>query len=112
LLSTSRLTELLDEARRRYDRVVIDSPPITAVSDPLLLLPHVEGVIFVVHFGKIRREIVARAVRKLRDSGATLVGAVMNNISIEKHGYHYYPYRYSHYYRQGKSQESAELSRP
>lgn len=99
LLGSLRMRQLLAEASRKYDRIVIDSPPISAVSDPLILLPSVQGIVFVIHFSKVRRDIVARAVQKLREGRVPVLGAVLNNVDLEKHGYYYYPYRYSHYYR-------------
>jgi capsular exopolysaccharide synthesis family protein len=102
LLGCERMGELIAEACENYDRVIIDSPPVTAVSDPLVLLPHVQGVLYVVGFGKISREIVSRSMQKLRECGAPLVGVVMNNIDQELHGYYYYPYKYSYYHKKAK----------
>lgn len=102
LLASDRVRELIADACKQYDRVVIDSPPVTAVSDPLVLLPHVQGVIYVVGFDKIRREIVLRTMQKLRECGAPLVGVVMNNIDHELHGYYYYPHKYSYYHKKRK----------
>ena len=99
LLASDRVRELIASACKQYDRVIIDSPPVTAVSDPLVLLPHVQGVIYVIGFDKIRREIVLRTMQKLRECGAPLVGVVMNNIDQELHGYYYYPYKYSYYHK-------------
>jgi capsular exopolysaccharide synthesis family protein len=99
LLGSPRIRELIAEACEQYDRVIIDSPPVTAVSDPLVLLPYVQGVIYVIGFGKTRREIVSRTMQRLRECGAPLVGVVMNNIDQELHGYYYYPYKYSYYHK-------------
>ncbi len=99
LLASDRVRELIADACKQYDRVIIDSPPVTAVSDPLVLLPHVQGVIYVIGFDKVRREIVLRTMQKLRECGAPLVGVVMNNIDHELHGYYYYPQKYSYYHK-------------
>jgi len=99
LLGTEKVGQLIAEACRQYDRVIIDSPPVTAVSDPLLLLPHVRGVVYVIGFDRIRREIVSRSMQKLRDCGAPLVGAVMNDIALQLHGHYYYPCKYSYYHK-------------
>jgi polysaccharide biosynthesis transport protein len=107
LLGSDRIRELIAEACQQYDRVVIDSPPVTAVSDPLVLLPYVQGVIYVIGFGKIRREIVSRTMQRLRECGAPLVGVVMNNIDQELHGYYYYPYKYSYYHKKRKGNGAA-----
>ena len=111
LLGSSRLLKLLREAREQYDRIVIDSPPVTGVSDPLVLLPLVQGVIFVVGFGKIRREIVTRTMQRLRECEAPLLGVVLNNIDFQSHAHYYYPYRYSYYYQPKKQDLVGELRR-
>jgi capsular exopolysaccharide synthesis family protein len=99
LLGSSRLLRLLQEAGEQYQRIVIDSPPVTGVSDPLVLLPLAQGVIFVVGFGKIRREIVTRTMQRLRECEAPLLGIVLNNIDLQSHAHYYYPYRYSYNYQ-------------
>ena len=111
LLGSSRLLRLLQDAREQYHRIVIDSPPVTGVSDPLVLLPLVQGVIFVVGFGKIRREIVTRTTQRLRECEAPLLGIVLNNIDLQSHAHHYYPYRYSYYYQRKKSDLAEQLRR-
>lgn len=111
LLGSSRLLSLLREARGQYHRIVIDSPPVTGVSDPLVLLPLVQGVIFVVGFGKIRREIVTRTMQRLRECEAPLLGVVLNNIDLQSHAHYYYPYRYSYNYRRKKRDLVAGLRR-
>jgi capsular exopolysaccharide synthesis family protein len=106
LLGTDRLRQLLETMRGRYQRIIVDSAPVTVVSDPLILLPHADGVVFVVQFGKIRRGILGRALQKLAESSVPLFGAVMNSIDLQKHGY-YYPYASSHYNRYYRKTETA-----
>jgi capsular exopolysaccharide synthesis family protein len=99
LLGSTHMPKLLQKVAGRYGRIVIDSPPVTGASDPLVLLPHIKGVIFVVGFSKTRREIVARTMHRLRECCAPLLGVVLNNINLGSHSRYYYPYRYSYYYR-------------
>jgi capsular exopolysaccharide synthesis family protein len=109
LLGTERLRQLLETVRSRYQRVILDSAPVTVVSDPLILLPQVDGVVFVVQFAKVRRGIVGRALQKVGESSVPIFGAVMNNIDLQKHGYYYYPYssgHYNRYYRKPKTDEN------
>ena len=104
LLGSPRMRELIEEASRRYDRVVIDSPPVNVVSDPLVLLPRSQGIIFVTKFRKTRRDIVARGVNKLRSSGGRVLGIVLNDID-KRHGAYYYPYYYKYQYYYGQSRK-------
>lgn len=108
LLGSAKMRALLAEMEKRYDRIIVDSPPITAVSDALLLLPHVHGVVMVVHRGKVRRDIVARALQKLRESDVPILGAVLNNVDVNKNGYYYYPYHYSYYDKPDRTGQAAE----
>ncbi len=102
LLGSSRLQRLLQEAGEQYQRIVIDSPPVTGVSDPLVLLPLVQGVVLVGGVGKISRAIVTRTMQRLRECEAPLLGVVLNNIDLQSHAHHYYPYRYSYSYQRRK----------
>jgi len=91
LLAGHDFDRMLRQAITSFDAVVIDSAPINAVSDSLLLVKLVQSVCVVVHSGKTPRNAIARAVRKLREAGAPLTGVVLN--FLPEHagsGYHYH----------------------
>ena len=93
LLSTADLGALVRELGARYDRVVFDSAPVNAVSDTLVLAPHVDQTILVVRSGKTPRRVVLRAVSLLRKAGARLAGFVLNRLPTGRTaGYYYYYY--------------------
>jgi capsular exopolysaccharide synthesis family protein len=98
LISSSRMTDFIREAMKRYDRVVLDCPPISAVSDPLIVAAKSDGLIFVSKFNKIRREYAKRTVRRVEDAGIHILGAVINNIDFEGRDSYYY----SQYYYQNR----------
>ena len=77
-----------------YDRIVIDSAPIHAVSDTLLLASSVQAVVLVVQAGRTSRKAVARACEKLRDARGQMAGVVLNQLP-RLSGRDYY-YHYSH----------------
>jgi Mrp family chromosome partitioning ATPase len=81
----------------RYDKVVLDSPPIGSVTDAVVLSRLADGVLYVVHGGVTTREIVTRASGLMRDVEARVMGAVLNNIDIGRENYYYS--HYYHYYR-------------
>jgi len=104
LISSKRMVQFLDEAAQRYDRVVLDCPPVSAVADPLVVGAMADGVVFVTKFNKIRREHAVRSVQRIQDAGIHIVGLVLNDIDFEGkdsyyYSYHYYQNRYyaSHY---------------
>jgi capsular exopolysaccharide synthesis family protein len=82
VINNPRFAEMLDELRRRYDRVFIDSPPIGAVSDALHLIPKVDGVVYVVRFNVVSARNAAACLARLRDAGAPMLFAVLNQMSV------------------------------
>lgn len=95
LLSGPAFAELLKEASENYDRVIVDTAPIHAVSDTLLLVSLVQSVCLVVRAAKTPRNAVSRAIEMISRSRVRPVGIVMNRLPKNKGvGYYYY---YSHY---------------
>lgn len=80
LLSGDGLKELLAEAMATYDHIVLDTPPLTAVSDSLLIAPLVQSVCLVVRSGKTPRLAAQRALHLLEMAGRRPVGVVLNCI--------------------------------
>jgi capsular exopolysaccharide synthesis family protein len=98
LLASPRLGPVLDQARETYDRVVVDCPPLFGVSDPLLLLSHVDGVVLVALYNRTHRRAIAEATQKLLDGEAPILGAVINGVEFASHSYYYHRYGYKYYY--------------
>jgi polysaccharide biosynthesis transport protein len=92
--------QLIAAAARLFDRVVIDSAPILAVSDTLLMTPHVQTLCMVVRAGKTPRQAVRRAISLLGKSGARPAGLVLNRLR-RSGGVGYYYYYASHGYGEG-----------
>jgi polysaccharide biosynthesis transport protein len=89
--------QLIAEAATLFDRVVIDSAPILAVSDTLLMMPHVQTVCIVVRAGKTPRPAVRRAITLLAKAGIRPAGLVLNRLRRGR-GVGYYYYYASHGY--------------
>ncbi len=92
LISSESMKELLRSLAERFDYVVIDSPPLLSVTDPLILSTLVDGVILVVKSGKSKSELVRRACQDLFAVGARVLGVTLNSLDIRKDGYDYYRY--------------------
>lgn len=93
LLSTERLRKLLDEAKREYKYVIIDSPPLLSVADGRILASFIEGTVLVVKSGVTPRVLLQRAGSSVRDVGGNIVGVVLNNFDYGEYSrehYHYY----------------------
>ncbi len=89
LLTSAPMRELVDELSRRYDFVIIDSPPVLNVADASLLAPTVDGAIIVVDAGKTRRTQLAHAAERLTASGGRVLGMVLNKARNRHQSYYY-----------------------
>lgn len=94
LIGSKRMMDFLRATRGRYDRIILDSPPISAVSDPLIIAAMADGVVFVTKFNKIRREHARKSIQRLQDAGIHIVGIVLNDIDFEGKDSYYYSYYY------------------
>ncbi|MBI9087283.1 MAG: polysaccharide biosynthesis tyrosine autokinase [Desulfobacterales bacterium] len=104
LLSSERMAYLLSILEKKFDRIVIDTPPLLPASDALLIADHVDGVVLVVKAGAINRKMIKKAVEQLRSARASIMGVVLNQVDIKRAGYYsYYHKYYSSYY--GKQAE-------
>jgi capsular exopolysaccharide synthesis family protein len=104
LLHSEAFGKVLDALRARFDRVVIDSPPVIPVTDGSILSTRVDGTVFVVRAFRTSKDLARRAVRMVRTVGGNIVGTVLNGVSMDRPGYSYYYQGY--YYRQGYSAEA------
>lgn len=101
LLLTERFRELVEQLRKRYDRILFDSPPVGAVADPVVLGAQADGTLLVLKCQKTSREAAKRTLRALHDANVNVLGAVLNDVDLEskKYGYYYQYYRqYGGYY--------------
>ncbi len=98
LVGSERWQKALGLLSDYFQYVVIDSPPVLSVADPVILSTRVDGVVLVILAGKTAREAVRKAKTALNGVGATVLGAMINNVDLENAHYSYY-YRY--YYRYG-----------
>lgn len=96
LLGTDLFRSLIAAMRDKYDRVILDSPPLMAFSDSLVLSRLSDGVILVLWGAKTPRSTFIKAADSLKGVGARIIGVVMNKIDTTRHlSYGYYSYYYS-----------------
>ena len=111
LLSSHRLTEMILELRRRYKFVVIDSPPIMAATDAVILSVLVDGVLLVVRSGETPKEAFTRTCDLLASVKSRVLGVVLNAVDASSPDY-YYSYRYYPYSYGGYGREERDKKRP
>ncbi|WP_276785452.1 GumC family protein [Thalassolituus oleivorans] len=95
LLASKNFTALLETLKGRYDRIIIDSAPIHAVSDAAYLSTLVDGVVYVVKADGTKDKMIKSGIARLHDSNARILGVLLNQMDIEKearYGGHYSGY--------------------
>jgi tyrosine-protein kinase Etk/Wzc len=98
LFSSEAMQHLLQRLKERFDIVLIDTPPMMAVTDPSILAPMTDGVLLVVELGHVSRSAIQEVKEQLELAQAKLLGVVINKAS-RKRGYDYYrDYYYYHGY--------------
>jgi succinoglycan biosynthesis transport protein ExoP len=100
LLHSTAFKKFLADVSERFDRVVIDSAPLVAVTDSAIVSTLVDGTVFVVRAFKTAVQVSRQGLRALRDVDANVVGAVLNGVNLNRREYGYY-YQYYYYKREG-----------
>ena len=99
LLSSKRFQAGLEKIMETFEYIVIDSPPVIAVSDSIVMSQFVNSVAYVVKADDTPRQVVNDGLKRLRQVNAPIVGVVLNQVSPPKKGrYGYYSSDYYHYY--------------
>lgn len=94
----SRMVELLEEASKEYDLIIVDSPPLLGFAEPLQMATAADGVIVVTKAGQTSRKAVATVIQTLQRLRANVVGVVLNQVKKDmSDSYYYYGY-YRKYY--------------
>jgi capsular exopolysaccharide synthesis family protein len=106
MLGSKRMAALLDRLRKGYTHILIDSPPVTAVTDPVVLSKSVDGVLLVIRAGDTAREIVRNSVAQFQRVGANILGAILNGIDVGRDKYYYYQYYHYYYGEDGDKKKS------
>jgi len=113
VLNSAQFEAMFADLRDRYDRIVVDSPPLAAVSDALNLLPLVDGTLYIIKFNTVKRKTAVVNVRRLWESNTPVFGAILNNITSSLSSYYYSHYSdkaYQDYYIHQDEESEEELS--
>jgi capsular exopolysaccharide synthesis family protein len=107
LVASESMKRFIDEAKSRYDFVILDSPPVIAVTDAAILSTRVDGSIIVVSSGTVSKKEVQRAISLIKNVRATVMGIVLNGLDIKKiyGSYYYYFHYYQYYYYYGSEKK-------
>jgi capsular exopolysaccharide synthesis family protein len=98
LLASDQMKFFMQQLREKYDYVLLDTPPVLSVTDPLIVSSLVDGIVLVIRQGACTRAMLARTGEMFRDVGAKVYGFVLNGVNAslpEYYGYlGYYSYDY------------------
>ena len=117
LLGSDNIVEVFEQLRKQYEYIIVDCPPILAVSDAAIVSKLCDGCLFVISQSKTEKAAARESVKILRDNGVNILGCVFANISAKRGNYYYsnkYKYYYQNYYGKDtnpdavKAEENAE----
>jgi capsular exopolysaccharide synthesis family protein len=109
LLTSAKIKTLFSELTAKFDRIIIDSPPLLIVPDSSLLANMVDGAILLIKGGGTHLQAVTHAKDKVIQAKGRLIGAIINNLEVEKEDYYYYHYYY--YKEKDKDQDQGDKSK-
>jgi succinoglycan biosynthesis transport protein ExoP len=112
LIESHAMEAVLQQAKSAYDLVIIDTPPLTAVSDAFPLLRKVDGVVIVGRVGRNRRDVAERLHETLTGAGAPLLGVIANGFKAGGRGSYAYSYSYNYARDEKASAATASSSAP
>lgn len=108
LLGSKRMPELIATLRERYEHIIIDTPPATAVTDAAILAQHADGVVIISKAFVTPKELVRSAIEALQKVNAKIFGVVLNSVNMSKEGSYYYQYAYYYYYGENGKKKRRE----
>lgn len=108
LLASKKMQSFVESLREKYDYIIIDTPPIIAVTDAQLIASYVDGCILVIASAQAEREAAIKSKELLEKVKAKVLGVVLNKLELQEKGYYGY---YYHYYYGNEEQKTKTESR-
>jgi capsular exopolysaccharide synthesis family protein len=99
LLGSKKYQRLIEELAKDYDWIIVDAPPVMAVTDAAVVSNGVTGVVFVVGAEMTPRRTAQTALEQLTGARAKVIGAVLNRVNVHRHSYYYAQYYRKDYTR-------------
>jgi succinoglycan biosynthesis transport protein ExoP len=105
IIGSQKMAAVVNELRGQYERIIIDSPPITAVTDASILAKYADGAIMVIRCGDTHMEIIKNGLNQLSSVNAHIFGAILNCVNTGSGSYYYYQYHYYYYGENGEKKK-------
>jgi len=97
LLLRNEFRTFMEYAKRTYDKIVFDGPPVMAVSEAGVLASIADTTLMIVWAGKTSRKVCQMTIQNLQQRGARIDGCILNNLEFGRVGYYYYSTYYGYY---------------
>lgn len=110
LLASKRMDEAIAYLKQNYDYILLDSPPVIAVTDTMVMARNADIMTLVVRVSQADKNVIKRAKELLDNINVSIAGAVINGIYPQKY-YSGYEYNYYYYYYYGKKEDSKRASK-
>lgn len=110
LLGSEKMADILSQIQEQASMIIVDTPPVLAVTDAAVLASRVDGVLLVVHPGYTKLDACKEAVEQMRRVGVNILGVVLNGVEFKRSRYYYYQYKglYYSYYDQYNEEEPSK----
>jgi capsular exopolysaccharide synthesis family protein len=114
IFHSARFRKLVAQLSERYDRVIIDSPPVLLVTDATVLSTLVDGCVLVVRAFSTDKELARQSLRAMLDVSGKVAGVILNSVDLNRHEYKYYYYYYKRdgYYSYAQTPQSPSGTSP
>jgi succinoglycan biosynthesis transport protein ExoP len=113
LLNSKKMKELIEEVKKKFDIILIDSTPVLAVIDAVIISSLADSVVLVIKPGGVTRKAFMSAVEELKRSKVKIIGTVFNGVNMKKGDYsfmnYYHYYRYYYYEEEGKRNKTQQI---
>lgn len=92
ILESEKLAELINSLREKYDYIIVDTPPVSAVVDPLVVSSLCDGLLFVVEAERTKKSFVKESIKQLENINVNIIGLVLQSVrdKYSKYSYKYY----------------------
>ena len=94
LLGSEKMKNFIEELKKTYDYIILDTPPIVLVTDAQILAQYTDGCLLVISSGEAERDSAIKAKELLEKVNAKILGTVLNKVDSKKKGYYHYQYEY------------------
>lgn len=89
LLGSISMKKLIQELRKSFDHIIIDTPPVLAVTDAILVSAFADGVVLVIRSGKTTKQNAKKVIRLLNQSSTPIIGSILNDVKMKLTDYYY-----------------------